>query len=95
MSLNAFLHPRNPYRTRPDFKALATKYPEFRRAVTTTLEGKVKIDFTDREAVRDEIGLGSETKLSLSIHNDNERVRKALGRQTHVHYLEIELDSVG
>ena len=91
MSLNAFLHPRNPYRARPDFKALATKYPEFRRAVTTTLEGKVKIDFTDREAVRDEIGLGSETKLSLSIHN--ERVRKALGRQTHVHYLEIELDS--
>ena len=55
MSLNAFLHPRNPYRTRPDFKALATKYPEFRKVVTTTLEGKVKVDFTDREAVRDEI----------------------------------------
>jgi len=52
MSLNAFLHPRNPYRTRPDFKALATKYPEFRKVVTTTLEGKVKVDFTDREAVR-------------------------------------------
>ena len=67
MSLNAFLHPRNPYRTRPDFKALATKYPEFRKVVTTTLEGKVKVDFTDREAVRDEIG--SETKSSLSIHN--------------------------
>ena len=56
MSLNAFLHPRNPYRTRPDFKALATKYPEFRKVVTTTLEGKVKVDFTDREAVRDWIG---------------------------------------
>lgn len=66
MSLNAFLHPRNPYRTRPDFKALATKFPEFRKVVTTTLEGKVKVDFTDREAVRDEIR--SKTKLSLSFH---------------------------
>ena len=66
MSLNAFLHPRNPYRTRPDFKALATKYPEFRKVVTTTLEGKVKVDFTDREAVRDD-ELISETKLSIFI----------------------------
>ncbi len=28
---SSFMHPRNPYRTPPDFKELALKFPEFRK----------------------------------------------------------------
>lgn len=52
MSLNAFLHPRNPYRTPPDFKALARDDAEFRSVCKTELTGKVSLDYSDREAVR-------------------------------------------
>jgi hypothetical protein len=30
MSLNPFLHPRNPYLQRPNFKDMAIKDPDFR-----------------------------------------------------------------
>ena len=48
MSLNPFLHPRNPYRTRPDFTQLAKKYPDFRKVVTLSLQGKATLDFKAR-----------------------------------------------
>jgi len=42
MALNQFMHPRNRYRdTRPDFKMLAEKYPEFQEHTTTDSKGKV------------------------------------------------------
>lgn len=31
MSLNKFMHPRNLYRTPPNFKELAINFPEFRQ----------------------------------------------------------------
>ena len=34
MTLNRFMHPDNPFREAPDFKALALKYPEFMKHVT-------------------------------------------------------------
>lgn len=52
MSLNPFLHPRNPYRVKPDFKALAVKDSDFRAVVKQELSGKLTLDFKDREAVR-------------------------------------------
>jgi len=52
MSLNAFLHPRNPYRRRPDFGQLAKQDARFKAVVKTDLRGKINIDFKDREAVR-------------------------------------------
>ncbi len=52
MSMNPFLHPRNPYRTPPDFNALAKEEPEFRKVAKTELSGKVSVNFEDRQAVR-------------------------------------------
>lgn len=45
MALNAYLHPRNPYRTPPDFKVLAKEEPDFRKVARTELSGKVTINF--------------------------------------------------
>ncbi len=44
MALNKFMHPRNPYKEKkPDFKALAIKYPEFRKYATQDVKGVVHI----------------------------------------------------
>jgi len=45
MSLNAFVHPRNPYRQRPDFNALAKEFPAFKAVAKTDLSGKINLDF--------------------------------------------------
>jgi hypothetical protein len=34
MAFNKWMHVDNPYRKPPDFKALAIKYPEFRKHIT-------------------------------------------------------------
>uniref|UniRef100_A0A1B6KEI6 U6 small nuclear RNA (adenine-(43)-N(6))-methyltransferase n=1 Tax=Graphocephala atropunctata TaxID=36148 RepID=A0A1B6KEI6_9HEMI len=52
MSLNKFMHPRNKYRRPPDFKALAIKYPEFRKHAKQDISGKVAIDFKNLESLR-------------------------------------------
>ena len=52
MSLNKWIHPRNPYRTPPDFRELAVKYPDFRKFATQDLKGKITIDFKNPAAVR-------------------------------------------
>ncbi|XP_022096302.1 methyltransferase-like protein 16 [Acanthaster planci] len=53
MALNQFMHPRNRYKhAKPDFAALAAKYPEFKRHLSTALSGKVSLDFKDPEALR-------------------------------------------
>nr|SVE83602.1 EOG090X04JL [Daphnia pulex] len=49
---SSFMHPRNPYRTPPDFKELALKFPEFRKHAKQKLTGKIEIDFKDAAAVR-------------------------------------------
>ena len=44
MALNKFMHPRNHYKEKkPDFKALAVKYPEFRKYATQDIKGAVHI----------------------------------------------------
>ncbi|XP_037071657.1 RNA N6-adenosine-methyltransferase mettl16-like [Pollicipes pollicipes] len=52
MAQNAFMHPRNIYRTPPDFKALVDGFPDIRKHVTTDVSGKVKYDFKDPDALR-------------------------------------------
>ncbi|KAF5282425.1 hypothetical protein FQA39_LY17540 [Lamprigera yunnana] len=52
MSLNKYMHPRNIYKKRPNFKQLAIDYPEFRSHVTQDVSGKVSIDFKDLKALR-------------------------------------------
>lgn len=53
MSLNKFMHQRNPYKgSRPDFKALALKYKVFREVATTDLRGEVALDFKNPECLK-------------------------------------------
>ncbi|XP_067651109.1 U6 small nuclear RNA (adenine-(43)-N(6))-methyltransferase-like [Haliotis asinina] len=53
MSLNKYMHPRNPYRRqKPDFQLLASKYPEFRSHVIQDTAGKVFLDFKNPEDLR-------------------------------------------
>ncbi|KAG0718489.1 U6 small nuclear RNA (adenine-(43)-N(6))-methyltransferase [Chionoecetes opilio] len=50
--LNKFMHPRNPYRTPPSFKKLATDYPEFRAHCSYDVAGKVHLDFKNPNGLR-------------------------------------------
>lgn len=50
--MSKYMHPRNIYKTPPNFKTLAIEYPEFRKHVKQELTGKVSLDFKDVEAVR-------------------------------------------
>lgn len=52
MSLNKFMHPRNPYKVQPNFKEMAVKYPDFRKVVTQDLAGKIHLDFSNPVALR-------------------------------------------
>ena len=52
MSLNKWMHPKNPYKTPPNFKEMAMKYPEFRKVVTQDISGKIHLDFNDPLALR-------------------------------------------
>merc|ERR1712126_109340 len=53
MSLNKYMHPRNPYRHKePNFKSLAVEYEFFRQFVSTSLSGKCLLDFKQPEALR-------------------------------------------
>ena len=46
------MHQKNPYKTPPNFKEMAVKYPEFRKVVTQDLSGKIHLDFNNPTAVR-------------------------------------------
>lgn len=52
MSSNDLMHPRNVYRTPPNFKQMAIDYPEFRKYVKQEITGKIKIDFKDSDTLR-------------------------------------------
>lgn len=46
MALNKYMHPRNIYKQKkPDYKALAIKYPEFRKHVFQDLAGNIFLDY--------------------------------------------------
>ncbi|KAL1404071.1 hypothetical protein pipiens_019079 [Culex pipiens pipiens] len=52
MSMSKFMHPRNIYRQKPDFNALVKQFPELREVTTVDLNGRVKLDFKNREALQ-------------------------------------------
>jgi len=52
MALNKWMHPRNPYKTPPNFKDMAIKYPEFRKVVTQDILGKIHLDFNSSISLR-------------------------------------------
>lgn len=54
MSLNKYMHPRNPfYATPPDFAQLARTYPEFSKYCQSNDDrGVVSVDFKNAESLR-------------------------------------------
>ena len=53
MALNKYMHPRNPYKDKkPDFKALALKYEEFRKHTIQDSKEHVHLDFKKPECMR-------------------------------------------
>lgn len=52
MSLNGFMHPRNIYRTKPNFAEMAANYPSFAAFVSLDSKGKSVIDYNDCNALR-------------------------------------------
>ncbi|KAI5637238.1 U6 small nuclear RNA (adenine-(43)-N(6))-methyltransferase [Phthorimaea operculella] len=52
MALNKYMHPRNLYRTPPDFAKLAKSYEEFSNIAKTDVTGKVSIDFKNPHCLR-------------------------------------------
>ncbi|XP_072389912.1 U6 small nuclear RNA (adenine-(43)-N(6))-methyltransferase [Diabrotica undecimpunctata] len=52
MAMNKYMHPRNIYKSPPNFKQLALDFPEFREFVTQDITGKVSLDFKNTKALR-------------------------------------------
>ncbi|XP_022837995.1 U6 small nuclear RNA (adenine-(43)-N(6))-methyltransferase isoform X2 [Spodoptera litura] len=52
MALNKYMHPRNIYKTPPDFGKLSLIYPEFAAISKSDITGKVGIDFKDPHSLR-------------------------------------------
>lgn len=42
MSQNKYMHPRNIYRNRPNFKELAISYPEFRKFAKQVIRSNIE-----------------------------------------------------
>lgn len=52
MNFNQFIHPRNPFRIRPDFVQLSSKHPELSLHLTRFSNGKCKFNFESADALR-------------------------------------------
>ncbi|XP_066244910.1 U6 small nuclear RNA (adenine-(43)-N(6))-methyltransferase [Euwallacea similis] len=52
MSMNRHMHPRNIYKSPPNFKELALEFPEFKPYVKLDFSGKVNFNFKDADALR-------------------------------------------
>ncbi|KAG8181106.1 hypothetical protein JTE90_003155 [Oedothorax gibbosus] len=52
MAFNLFMHERNIYKTRPDFKSIAIEYPEFRVFAVPDDKGRIHMDFNNQDALR-------------------------------------------
>lgn len=50
--MNKYMHPRNIYKTPPDFKSLALEFPDFCKYLKQDITGKVTFNFKDVNALR-------------------------------------------
>lgn len=90
MALNKFMHPRNRYRkNKPDYKALAVEYPDFRRHVTIDLTGKVWVDYKDPQALRALSSTLLKHDFNLEVHLPLNRLIPTVPlRLNYIHWLE-------
>ncbi|KAI8436862.1 hypothetical protein MSG28_010314 [Choristoneura fumiferana] len=72
MALNKYMHPRNIYRTPPDFAKLSKDFAEFAAISQLDVTGKVTIDFKDPKSLRilTKCLLKSDFNLNVEIPED-------------------------
>lgn len=90
MSLNKFMHPRNRYKyKKPDFKALAQKYPEFKVHVIENEKGKPVLNFENPDAVRVLTTCLLQEDYGLNVEIPPDRLVPTLPlRLNYVHWIE-------
>jgi methyltransferase len=84
------MHPRNRYKyKKPDFEALASKYPDFKKFVTSNEKGKPWIDFKDTDALRLLTTLLLQEDYGLKVELPPDRLVPTLPlRLNYVHWIE-------
>ncbi|KPM03608.1 methyltransferase-like protein 2 [Sarcoptes scabiei] len=90
MAFNQFMHPRNIYRKRPDYKELASLSDEFRQYIYETgSNGNFTIDFTDQKALWSltKTLLHKDFNLDVQIA-DNRLIPTLPMRLNYIHWIE-------
>uniref|UniRef100_A0A1A8IFU9 U6 small nuclear RNA (adenine-(43)-N(6))-methyltransferase n=2 Tax=Nothobranchius kuhntae TaxID=321403 RepID=A0A1A8IFU9_NOTKU len=94
MALNKSMHHRNRYKDKPpDFAYLASKYPEFRQYVHTSLAGRPVVNFKEPEAVRALTCTLLKEDFGLTIEIPLERLIPTVPlRLNYIHWVEDLID---
>ncbi|CAL8361365.1 unnamed protein product [Merluccius merluccius] len=97
MALNKSMHPRNRYKDKPpDFAYLASKYPDFRQHVHTSIAGRSMLNFKEPEAVRELTCTLLKEDFGLTIAIPLERLIPTVPlRLNYIHWVEDLIDGQG
>lgn len=95
MSFNQFMHPRNPFKIKPNYKILADKYPEFKEFLIPYSKGnKFKIDFNDSRALQCLSTILLKDQFDLNVHIPSDRLIPAIPqRLNYILWLEDILNN--
>lgn len=102
MSLNRWMHPRNVFKTKPDFKALAVEFPEFEPFLKRFYNDNVTIDYKNPEALRTLSRILLVKYFSLDVHLPPSRLVPAVPQRLNyvlwiedlVSLLDVETEQV-
>ncbi|XP_049873217.1 U6 small nuclear RNA (adenine-(43)-N(6))-methyltransferase [Pectinophora gossypiella] len=96
MALNKYMHPRNIYKTPPDFLMLSKSYEEFSSIAKKDITGKVTIDFKDPRSLRVLTKCLLKSDFGLDVVIPEDRLVPTLPlRLNYVLWIEDLLNSVG
>ncbi|XP_055595234.1 U6 small nuclear RNA (adenine-(43)-N(6))-methyltransferase [Uranotaenia lowii] len=89
MSMNKFMHPRNIYRQKPDYLKLVTKFPELKEFTSVDLNGRLTLDFKNRNALQMLTRCLLKQDFSLEIDLPPDKLVPTLPlRLNYIHWLE-------
>ncbi|KAJ8722138.1 hypothetical protein PYW08_004540 [Mythimna loreyi] len=95
MALNKYMHPRNIYRTPPDFGKLSQMYSEFSAISKVDVTGKITIDFKDPHSLRVLTKCLLKSDFNLDVDIPKDRLVPTLPlRLNYILWLEDLLDAI-